>query len=213
MAGVFSAASRFGVSTAPHGSAAGGGRDVKFGRFDVMVSRLRTEIGGSSGGGPRLDALEYLAHRRVERECLSRDGRTCTRLDETQNRGGRELLGQRADVIDGTFVRWRIGPRLAETLGEDELAVDADGQRQRRDAHGTGAWREEPLHQRIDAAGRVGRPVGPRRSGEEQQGSESDDPDASHDSGRVLHRRSRTIWIGSATRPVQAHQNAARTDL
>lgn len=44
----FRAASNFGVSTAPHGSAAAGGRDVKFGRFDVMVSRLRTEIGGSS---------------------------------------------------------------------------------------------------------------------------------------------------------------------
>ena len=44
----FSAASKFGVSTAPHGSAAGGGREVKLGRFNVMVSRLRTEIGGSS---------------------------------------------------------------------------------------------------------------------------------------------------------------------
>ena len=71
-------------------------------------------------------------------------------------------------MIDGALVRRRIGPRLAEAFGSDELAVDADGQRQRRDAHGTGPRREEPLHQRIDAAGRIGRPVSMRRSGEKQ---------------------------------------------
>ena len=50
---------------------AGGGRDVKFGRFDVIVRRLRTVIGGSSGAVHRVDALENLAHRRVEGQRLA----------------------------------------------------------------------------------------------------------------------------------------------
>ncbi len=110
---------------------------MKFGRFDVIDSRLATRIGGPPSIVHALATLKMSATGVAGDRGSPASFSLAPLLDQAKNGGSGELLGERADEVDRPRRRAMARGGIAEPVGVEKRAVPPDGDAHCRDDDGS----------------------------------------------------------------------------